>query len=237
MGTLSGLAIPNDISQPVANNAQLTYPAFTLDNAAEQSIKEFVLGMHLLQHYIERTNIDMDTIASDNLRLLHNNLKHHTNYKYLLNQSSLNSATSLNWHWAPIIGNDAITAGLLFIGKNTSIYPEQYRNKTNVFSNTPHSPFAPHEENDGSYRLFLSISGNLTIKNAKRVNSFHKRSRDEVPTTSKRNDSVVAKLKSGETFVEKRVDKSVKKQSHSPISCLKTGKEPCTLLCVYLSTP
>ncbi|NOZ54199.1 MAG: hypothetical protein GXP08_13900 [Gammaproteobacteria bacterium] len=252
MSMTSGLVIPHNASKQTVIDERLAYPTFKSTSAVEQTIKEFTFGMHLLQHYIARTNIEIETIAADNLRLLHSNLKRQSNYKRLLTHSKSNRAKTLDWYWTPLVSNHELTVGLLCMNKDNAIYPNHFygeinHDKTNcspanIFSHSLHSAFSNHEKNDGSYRLLLAVSGGLVIKSVEET--YHdNQNRGAAAMMKAKPDRkiLMAELKKGDAFIEKNTEKNIENncagQHHTYINSLHTSKDPCIVLCAYLSSP
>lgn len=130
-----------------------------LDENAHRIFREFSTGMKMLFTHGRRNPCNVSHISQQNLKLLHTNLKANPSYQCSLERIKQNSSATDNWAWLPMLSNEQISAGMLFLPTNGSISPNKSGFNLTIHQDELQAPFANNLDYGQVNQLYLSVEG------------------------------------------------------------------------------
>lgn len=155
--TLSSLssAFASKKPEPLAS-VSLSKLTLELDDQAQRLFEEFSTGMKMLYRHGSRNPCNVTHISQQNAKLLHTNLKANPSFKSSLARIKESASVTDQWAWLPLVSNQDIDAGFLFLPSNTSLSPNKSGGSLTMHQNKLQAPFSKNPFNS---HLYLTLEG------------------------------------------------------------------------------
>lgn len=161
--TLASLSAAFASKNPPQGLVNLTKLTLELDEQAHRIFSEFSTGMKMLYQHGNRNPCNVLQISQQNLKLLHTNLKANQSFRLSLAKVQQNSSVTDNWAWLPLLSNEDISAGILFLPSNSSISPNSSGANLTMHQSELQAPFANNLESAHTRQLYLALEGNTEL--------------------------------------------------------------------------
>ncbi|MCI0507923.1 MAG: hypothetical protein L0Z73_17695 [Gammaproteobacteria bacterium] len=230
MDTLS--SISSAFSQPkgtAKNTFNLNDLSISLDDNATRAFSEFITGMRMLHKHSIHHGCSIAAITRQNLKLLQTNLNATKAYRNTIRRIRSNAVRSNHWAWLPLVNNEDINAGLLYLPTGHIVAPRTAGANVTIHQKELHIPFPADGKSNTGYQLYLGLMGKTCIEFSHPV-TVDSEARSTVSTFNNDIESTPICIKRGGTFVEEPALRTV--------SRLYSTQEPCLLLNIHLlNTP
>lgn len=158
--TLASLSAAFASKNPPLGQVDLTNLTVELDNQAQRIFNEFSTGMKMLYQHGARNPCNVSLISQQNLKLLHTNLKANSSFRRSLANIKQSSTVTDHWTWLPLLSNDNISAGILFLPANSNVSPNKSGFTLTMHQSELQSPFTNNINNGHSKLHYLALEGN-----------------------------------------------------------------------------
>lgn len=138
--------------------------SLTLSEASLRSFNEFATGMRMLHKYSSHISSNVQEITRQNLKLLHSNLKADAQYRKTISQIRTGKLHAPQWAWIPLLSNNELDAGLLYIPGGQSVAPQKPGANLTIRDNALHAPFARVASQHTHCQLYLNLAGNPVVE-------------------------------------------------------------------------
>ena len=193
-----------------------------LDHNGQRAFSEFSTGMQMLHKHSAHNSSNLATVSEQNLKLLHSNLKTHQAYKNIIAQIRSRAVESSHWAWLPLISNQDISAGLIYLPAGHTVAPNTAGANVTIRQNSLHTPFTHTENNTDGHQLYLGLMGTTVIECKTLVSNYSFSYRSLSPDTTNQTETSSTSLKRNYAFIESPY--------HQKVQRISSDQEPCLLI-------